>query len=155
MNATCAQLNGKTTSCALRKSISRSELARFLAAARMGDPRAMHQYAMACDDPVERQRWLRDAALAGHAPAAFCYALTCHKPGEKRYWLRSAAGQGCVEAMYSLAMESDDPSETAHWLRESAAEGHLSAARDLGLLSGELQQLERDEPGIQCRDCRL
>ena len=56
--------------------------------------------------------------------------LECSNPVERRRWLRQAADAGNIEAMYTYAQECEDPSEAKIWLRKTACEGHVQAMYD-------------------------
>ena len=55
---------------------------------------AMYHYALECDDPCVRMRWLKRAAEAGHGPAMYQFGLECEDPVERKRWRLQAVMDG-------------------------------------------------------------
>ena len=72
----------------------------------------MYKLALQYSDPLERRRWLREAAHKGYAPAMYAFSLECRKLNLRRYWLQRAAEEGHLGAMYKLGVEYGDPKES-------------------------------------------
>ena len=62
------------------------------------DVPAMYYYALECDDPCLRKRWLKRAAEAGYGPAFRQHGLECDDQNDRRRWLSQAVFDGYAPA---------------------------------------------------------
>ena len=52
--------------------------------AEQGNVRAMHEYAVTCDDHGERDYWLQKAVQETYMPAIYEFAVRCDDSAERR-----------------------------------------------------------------------
>ena len=112
-------------------------------------------------DALVARRWMKQAALAGHAGAMNDYAVMLEKgiggpedQAQAARWFRASAEAGSARAAHSLADMlfegrgvARDPKEAAQFLRQAAEAGHPSAVAGLArrIWAGEIAASEPHE----------
>lgn len=117
----------------------------YAQAAAQGDPRAAHSLGLLHDRGIlgeaargQAERWFRQAAVAGFAPAQFALGAILaemHNP-EAGLWFARAAKAGHVDAQFNHArgMMESDPAAARDWFRRAGLAGSGAASYSLALM---------------------